>query len=271
MSLQEENELKEQETLREQERIRSEEAEEARRESQRQAEEAERLAQQDREAEETRMAKLRREEELQRRRIDEENKRREEQERRKREREERERLRRLRQAQEAEKARIEALPNGLRRAAELGPERARDSKEITKLSQCKSSSGWKRDWPDSCPDTAWTRLPASPAQVSSLWRQLRTPMSIASTSPFLGIKEAVELDNQTQPKFFNLKVFWIRLSDFLDIVPRHAHLDGINLPTRAIVLHDMASVRSPTPGHAQDQKGHPAEPLVNGILPNGAT
>ena len=310
VSLQEENELKEQETLGEQERIRSEEAAEARRESQRQAEEAERLAQQEREAEETRMAKLRREEELQRRRIDEENKRREEQERRKREREERERLRRLRQAQEAEKARIEALPNGLRRAAELGPDRARDSKEITKwlplrtvtgqdlrlgsngqnmeerwmanvqaapllaiqdleLSQCKSSSGWTRSSPDPCPDTAWTRLPASPAQVSSLWRQLRTPMSIATTSPFLGIKEAVELDNQTQPKFFNLKVFWIRLSDFLDIVPRHPHLDGINLPTRAIVLHDMASARSPTPGHAQDQKGHHGEPLVNGILPNG--
>lgn len=310
VSVQEKIELEEQQTLIEQERLRSEEAEEARRESQRQADEAERLAQQDREAEEARMARLTREVELQRRRNDEENKRREEQERKKREREERERLRRLRQAQEAEKARIEALPNGLRRAAELGPDRARDSKEITKwlplrtvtgqdlrlgtngqnleerwmanvqaapllaiqdleLTQCKSLRGWKRSPPNSCPDTAWTRLPASPAQINSLWRQLRTPMSIASTSPFLGIKEAVELDNQTQPKFLNLKIFWIRLSEFLDIVPRHSHLDGITLPTRAIVLHDIASARSPTPAHAQDQKGQHGEHLVNGVLPNG--
>ena len=95
-------------------------------------EEAERRAQMEREAEEARVAKAKRDEEMQRRRFEEERLRREEQERRRREREQRESQRRLQQQQEEERARLDALPNGLRRAAELGPEKARDSKEIIK-------------------------------------------------------------------------------------------------------------------------------------------
>lgn len=107
-------------------------AEEARIEAARQKDEAERRAQMEREAEEARLANIKREEELHRRRMEDERQRKEEQERRRREREERENLRRLRQQREEEQARIEALPNGLRRAAELGPERARNVGEITK-------------------------------------------------------------------------------------------------------------------------------------------
>ena len=108
------------------------EAEVARLDAQRQAEEAERQAQLDREAEEARIAKIKRDEELQRRRIEDERQRKEEQERRRRDREERESLRRMRQQQEEERSRRENLPNGLRRAVEIGPERAKDRKEITK-------------------------------------------------------------------------------------------------------------------------------------------
>ena len=107
------------------------EAEEARLEVLRQ-EEAERRVQMERKAEEARIAKVKRDEEMQRRRFEEERLRREEQERRRREREERESLRRMQQQQEEERARLDALPNGLRRASELGPEQARDSRQITK-------------------------------------------------------------------------------------------------------------------------------------------
>ena len=65
-------------------------------------------------------------------------------------------------------------------------------------------------------------------------------MSLAIPAAFLGVKEAVQLDVETHPKFLNLKVFWIRLTDFMDIVPRYAHLSGIPLPTRAMVLNDVA-------------------------------
>ena len=110
----------------------AQEAEEARLEVQRQAEEAERQLQIERDAEEARIAKKKRDEELLKRRLEEDKQRREEQERRRREREERETLRRLRQRQEEERARMEALPNGLRRAAELGPDGSRSAKEILK-------------------------------------------------------------------------------------------------------------------------------------------
>lgn len=52
-------------------------------------------------------------------------------------------------------------------------------------------------------------------------------------------QQALELDNETHPKFRDLKsMFWIRLGDLLDIVPRHPHLAGLRLKTRAMVMHD---------------------------------
>lgn len=106
--------------------------EESRLESQRQAKEAERQLQIEREEEEARAAKKKKEDELQRRRAEQEKVRKEEQERRRAEVEERERLRRIRIQEEEEQQRRKALPNALRRAAELSPDEARELKEITK-------------------------------------------------------------------------------------------------------------------------------------------
>ena len=108
------------------------EEEESRLESQRQAEEVERQLQLEREEEENRVAKKKKEEELQRKRVEQEKLRKEEQERRRVEMEERERLRMIRIQEEEERQRREALPNGLRRAAELSPDQARERYEITK-------------------------------------------------------------------------------------------------------------------------------------------
>lgn len=108
------------------------EKEEAHLEAQRKAEEAERQAQAERDAEAARLEKKREEEELQKRRVEQERLRREEQERRRAEQEERERQSRIRKQEEEERRRREALPNGLRRAAELGPELAKAPKEILK-------------------------------------------------------------------------------------------------------------------------------------------
>lgn len=104
--------------------------EQARQEQQRQAEEAERQAQREREEEEARVAKKRREEELARRRAEQERLRHADQERRRAEHEERERLRRIRLQEEEQQALRDALPNSLRRAAELSPEKARQPQEV---------------------------------------------------------------------------------------------------------------------------------------------
>lgn len=108
------------------------EEEEGRLEKHRQAEEAERQIRIEREEEEARVVKRARDEELHRKRAEQDRQRKEEQERRRAEHEERERLRRIRIQEEQEQQRRASLPNSLRRAAELSPEEARDSKEITK-------------------------------------------------------------------------------------------------------------------------------------------
>ena len=65
-------------------------------------------------------------------------------------------------------------------------------------------------------------------------------MSRGADAPFdLDQNEVNRLDAETEPKFEALKsVFWIKLGDFMDIVPRHPHLVGINLRKRAIMIHD---------------------------------
>ena len=113
-------------------RLRMAREEEARLEEQRQAAEAEEQTRLQREQEESRLAQLKRDEETQKRRVEQERSRKEEQERRRRESEERENVRLLRMQEEEARQRLQSLPNGLRRAAELAPEEAKDRKEITK-------------------------------------------------------------------------------------------------------------------------------------------
>ena len=138
------------------------------------------------------------------------------------------------------------------------------------------------------PDTAWTRVPATINHHGSLWRQLRNPMSQALPPSFLSPTEVYQLDEETRPKFFALKhVFWIKLSEFMEIVPRHPHLAGIKLGTRAMVLHEFPFGRGGTwdrPGRSggdggggseggeeavKQEEAGAASPVMNGNLTNG--
>lgn len=68
-----------------------------------------------------------------------------------------------------------------------------------------------------------------------------------SSSVLLSPTELFQLDEETRPKFFALKhVFWIKLADLMDIVPRHPHLAGIKLSTRPMVLHEYPFGRGGT-------------------------
>lgn len=316
---------------------RHEEEEKARLEEQRQAEEAERQARLEKEQEEARVAKAKRDEELHQRMIEQERLRKEEQERRRREAEERETLRRLRLQEDEERQRLQSLPNGLRRAAELGPEEARKASEIRRwlplrtvttqelepdcepstaddkwivnvqaapilaikdldLSQCECIPTFlptiiinrlKLTLPLTV-DTAWTRLPTTLNHRGSLWRQLRNYMSLPTPTqdPFLTATQAVHLDAETRPKFFELgnRVFWIKLADFMDIVPRHHHLTGLVLSTREMALHEFpfgkggtwerpggASVAATTTVEVKERamKTEVVSPVLNGNLTNG--
>ena len=287
------------------------EAEEARLDVQRRKEEQERQAHLEREAEEARIVKAKRDEELQRRHMEEEKRRREEQDRKRREREEREALHRVRLLEEQKRARMEALPNGLRRVVEIGPDKAREGKEIKRwlplrtatskdldldrtgepakeqwianiqaapllanedldLSQC--TCALPKSFKCCCShliDTALTRFKASRNHINFLWRQLRNPMSQNPTPlDYLGYKEAIELDSETKPKFFDLHIFWVKLSDFMEVVPRHSHLAGIQLSTRPMAFFGFQFAKPMIPASQQRDLGAGTPPLVNGNITN---
>lgn len=281
----------------------AQEEEDARLEAQRQAEEEQRQIQIEREEEENRIAKKKREDEMQQLQL----RRKENEERKRQEVEERESKRRMQAQEEAERLRRQSLPNGLRRAAELSPEDARTTKEVIKWLPLRTVTTQELDRdcePQMAEErwianiqaapilaikdlelsqyTAWTRFPATTNQHGSLWRQLRNPMSQALPLYFLSPAEVVNLDEETRPKFFALKhVFWIKLSEFMDIVPRHPHLAGIKLGTRAMVLHEFPFGRGGTwdrPGGSggagsggEDpvKQEAAASPTMNGNMTNG--
>ncbi|KAL8852093.1 MAG: hypothetical protein Q9221_003023 [Calogaya cf. arnoldii] len=240
--------------------------EEARMEQQRQNYQAEQQTRIKQEEEEFQTAMKRHEEELAQRRAEQERLRQEEQERRNTELEEREQRRRIRQQEQEQQRQREALPNGLRRAAELSPEKARQPQAVKKWLPlytvttqeiepgCDKSMADER-WIsnvqaapilaitdlDLSQYTAWERKELSKDQRQSLWRQVRNQMSQADINPLTyTINDAtIRMDHETHLKFHDLKsVFWIKLSDFMDIVPRHPHLVGIFLRKRAMMLHD---------------------------------
>ena len=273
------------------------EEEAAQLDAKRRADEIERQAQLQREAEEARIAKIKRDEEMQRRRLEEEKQRHEEQERRRREREEREAIRRLKRQEEERRARLEALPNGLRKGLELGIGGSKDIKQIQRwlplrtattsdLEPSHTGEGAEDQWIsniqaapllanqdlDLSQFTALTRHPATLNHINFLWRQLRIPMSISDPHELSTPTRHAELEIETRPKFVKLKIFWIKLADFLDIVPRHPHLNGVRLlPTRPMALKDpLASVSTPRYTQSPIDMGRGAH-LVNGNTPNGDT
>jgi len=81
-------------------------------------------------------------------------------------------------------------------------------------------------------------------------------MSQATPPSLLNTTDVVALDNETRPKFLALKVVWIKLADFMDIVPRHPHLAGVELRTRDMVLLEFPFGRPAVTGLNGNGNGH---------------
>ena len=57
------------------------------------------------------------------------------------------------------------------------------------------------------------------------------------------IKTTLAMDEETRIKYFALEhVFWIRLADFMDIVPRYQHLFGLQIRCAPMALEAPPSV-----------------------------
>ena len=239
----------------------------------------------EREEQEARAVKKRNDElQLQLRRAEQERQSKEKEERRRAELELREEQRKARIQEEEESRRRERLPYGLRRAAELSPDKARDPAWIQhwlplyyvktedldpdcdkeeveerwisnvqvapilanrdlELSQCRpeNTSPWYSRT-DIFADTAWARRPLTLDQRGSLWRQVRNQqIGRRIPDPFKAPEKDLPLAifAESREKFFETlqPVFWLRLSDFCGVVPRHPHLIGMHFSPRHMELH----------------------------------
>ncbi|KAJ5255439.1 hypothetical protein N7505_010590 [Penicillium chrysogenum] len=79
---------------------------------------------------------------------------------------------------------------------------------------------------------SWEKRRATPTQRVNLWRVTRRMLTHTDDVGFQSssIAQIMQKDCDTRPKYFEMEhVFWIRLSDFTDLVPHIPHLHGLEL------------------------------------------
>ena len=124
-------------------------------------------------------------------------------------------------------------------------------------------------------DTAWEKRPVTTEWLSRLWRVMR--VKLTRCNPPAGERFDLSVhdkeDKVTETKFFALNhVFWIKLSDFMDIVPRYPHLANVPISTGALAdtlpIHPTKNGVSHNALPSSDLNGHHL-PQTNGNLTNG--
>ncbi|KAJ5774351.1 hypothetical protein N7457_009247 [Penicillium paradoxum] len=79
---------------------------------------------------------------------------------------------------------------------------------------------------------SWEKRKATPTQRMNLWRVTRRMLIYTDDDGFQesSVGQIMQRDCDTRPKYFQMEhVFWIRLSDFTDLVPHIPHLHGLEL------------------------------------------
>ncbi|KAL4896659.1 hypothetical protein BDV59DRAFT_111144 [Aspergillus ambiguus] len=212
-----------------------------------------------------------------------------EDERQKRLEQERARMAKLRREQEEqEQRRRDALPSRLRIAANLvgsNDPQARSHVWLRKFMPVVTAETRQLD-PSCSPDVAdekwvpnylvapllatndlqlsqyasWEKREATPTQRMNLWRVTRRMLVQAEDTEFLGssFEQVMQKDNETRPKYFDMEhVFWVKLSDFMDLVPHIPHLHGLDM--QFLKMHIDQEPSAPS-AFAFQSNGHVAEP-----------
>ncbi|KAG5296949.1 ankyrin repeat protein [Histoplasma ohiense] len=234
-----------------------------------------------------------------------------EEERQKRLEQERLRLARLRKEQEEqEQRRCDALPNRLRAAANFVGSNHPISKSHTWLRKFMPLvTATTKQIDPSCDDEAkddkwipnylvapllatndlqlsqypsWERRSATPTQRNNLWRVTRRILVEEGelnplTSSYV---EVMRKDAETRPKYFAMEhIFWVKYSDFMDLVPHVPHLHGLEI--RTLRMHvdsepgaETIQTEPQLPNGIRSTPPNidpgPKSPLTNGfVTPNG--
>ncbi|TPR01547.1 UAA transporter family protein [Aspergillus niger] len=78
----------------------------------------------------------------------------------------------------------------------------------------------------------WEKRNATPTQRMNLWRVTRRMLVQAEETEFLSssFEQIMQKDCEARPKYFEMEhVFWVKLSDFMDLVPHIPHLHGLDI------------------------------------------
>ncbi|RAH73488.1 putative histone deacetylase complex subunit (Hos4) [Aspergillus aculeatinus CBS 121060] len=79
---------------------------------------------------------------------------------------------------------------------------------------------------------SWEKRVATPTQRTNLWRVTRRMLVEADETEFLSSSfgQIMQRDSEARPKYFDMEhVFWLKLSDFMDLVPHIPHLHGLDI------------------------------------------
>ncbi|KAL2822529.1 hypothetical protein BJX63DRAFT_417593 [Aspergillus granulosus] len=192
---------------------------------------------------------------------------------------ERQRLAKLRREQEEhEQRRRDALPTRLRVAANLvgsNDTQARTHSWLRKFMPVVTAETKQLD-PSCSPDVAserwvpnylvapllatndlqlsqyagWEKRDATPQQRMNLWRVTRRMLVQADDTEFLtaSFGQIMQKDSETRSKYFDMEhVFWVKLSDFMDLVPHIPHLHGLDIRFLKMHIDQEPSPNPPFP------------------------
>ncbi|KAI9375737.1 hypothetical protein BJX61DRAFT_95595 [Aspergillus egyptiacus] len=106
---------------------------------------------------------------------------------------------------------------------------------------------------------SWEKRNATASQRMNLWRVTRRMLVQADDTEFLtaSFGQIMQKDSETRSKYFDMEhVFWVKLSDFMDLVPHIPHLHGLGI--RFLKMHiDQESLAPALP--LPDMNGHAHE------------
>ncbi|WEW55327.1 hypothetical protein PRK78_000756 [Emydomyces testavorans] len=111
---------------------------------------------------------------------------------------------------------------------------------------------------DYATDPSWERRLATRDHRYSLWRMTRSMLSYADELPMLDTywDDIGRRIAEIKPKFYSMEhVFWVKLSDFIDLVPHISHLHGLDLRLVGMAIFPMPDSEDGVPQTIQGQSG----------------
>ncbi|KAL1971131.1 hypothetical protein VTN77DRAFT_82 [Rasamsonia byssochlamydoides] len=112
---------------------------------------------------------------------------------------------------------------------------------------------------------SWEKRKATPTQRMNLWRVTRRIL-IQSDDSEASFGQVIQKDGETRLKYFDMEhVFWVRLSDFMDLVPHIPHLHGLEIQFLKMHIDREPQDSQQVNGNAFYSENHDGMSAPNGL------